>query len=209
MLLQLGYCPPTLAYVQTQEQTEEDKASTQSSPASNGNGNIPKQKAESQAGKDFIIGPGDVLNVFVWKEPEVSRSVPVRPDGKISLPLVNDVQAVGFTAVQLKGVITDKLKDFIADPNVTVTVEKVNSQKVTIMGEVTSPGPQSLTGPTKIMDILATSRFTPFAKTTRIYVLRDENGKQQRLDFNYKDYIKGKNPNQNILLKNGDTIIVP
>jgi polysaccharide biosynthesis/export protein len=85
--------------------------------------------------------------------------------------------------------ITDKLKDFIADPTVTVTVEKVNSQKVTNMGQVTSPGAQPLAGPTKIMEILATSRFTPFAEMTRIYVLRDENGTQQRLDFNYKDYI--------------------
>ena len=208
MILQLG-CGLSLAHGRMPQQTEQDKGITQSSPASNGNGNLPKQEVESQATEEFIIGPGDVLNVFVWKEPEVSRSVPVRPDGKISLPLVNDVQAMGLTAVQLKEMITDKLKGFIAEPTVTVTVEKVNSQKVTIMGEVNSPGAQPLTGPTRIMDILATSRFTTFAKTTRIYVLRDENGKQQRLDFNYKDYVKGKNPNQNFLLKNGDTIIVP
>ena len=209
MIVQLGCSLPVLASVPLQEQKEPDNAITRPSPASNGNGNTPNHKTESPAGEDFIIGSGDVLSVFVWKEPEVSRSVPVRPDGKISLPLVNDVQATGLTVLQLREMITDRLKNFIADPTVSVAVEKVNSQKVTIMGEVLSPDAQPLTGPTRIMDMLATSRFTPFAKTTRIYVLRNENEKQHRFDFNYKDYIKGTNPNQNILLKNGDTIIVP
>lgn len=164
----------------------------------------------SSAGSDFVIGSGDVLNIFVWKEPEVSsKSVPVRPDGKISLPLVNDVQASGLTALELKKALEEKLSKFFAEPNVTVTVETVNSQKVTVMGEVTAAGPKPLAGPTRVMDILATSGFTPFAKTTKIYVLRDVDGKQQRFNFNYKDYIKGKNAEQNILLRNGDTIVVP
>jgi len=208
MVFQLGCCL-SLADDRTQKQTEQDQAITHSLHASNENVYSPKQDIENQATDEFIIGPGDVLNIFVWKEPDVSRSVPVRPDGKISLPLVNDLQAMGLTALQLRNMITDKLKGFIAEPNVTVTIEKVNSQKVTVMGEVTTPGAQPLTGPTRIMDILATSRFTPFAKTTKIYVLREESGKQERFEFNYKDYIKGRNPNQNILLKNGDTLIVP
>ncbi|MEW5977953.1 MAG: polysaccharide biosynthesis/export family protein [Acidobacteriota bacterium] len=162
-----------------------------------------------QVGEDFVIGAGDVLNIFVWKEPEVSKSVPVRPDGKVSLPLINDVQASGLTAMQLKKVLEEKLSKYLAEPNVTVTVEAVNSQKVTIMGEVNNAGPRPLAGPTRVMDILATAGFSPFAKTSKIYILRNENGKQERFDFNYKDYIKGKNASQNILLKSGDTIVVP
>ena len=166
-------------------------------------------KAGKQVGNDFVVGPGDVLNVFVWKEPDFSKTVPVRPDGKISLPLVNDIQASGLTAMQLKDVITENLKKVIVDPSVTVTVEAVNSQKVIVMGEVTGAGPRPLTGPMRVMDVLATAGFTPFAKTTKIYILRNENGKQERLSFNFKDYLKGKNPDQNVLLKNGDTIVVP
>lgn len=166
------------------------------------------QKVSSE-GSDFVIGSGDVLSIFVWREPDVTKSVPVRPDGKISLPLVNDVQASGLTALELKKVLEEKLSKFFAEPNVTVTVETVNSQKVTVMGEVSGAGPKPLAGPTRVMDILATSGFTPFAKTTKIYVLRDVDGKQQRFNFNYKDYIKGKNAEQNILLRNGDTIVVP
>lgn len=163
----------------------------------------------SKIGSDFVIGSGDVLKIFVWKEAEVSGTVPVRPDGKISLPLVDDVQASGLTALELKKVLEEKLSKFLAEPNVTVTVETVNSQKVTVMGEVNGAGPKPLAGPTRVMDILASSGFTPFAKTTKIYILRDVDGKQQRFNFNYKDYIKGKNPEQNILLRNGDTIVVP
>jgi polysaccharide export outer membrane protein len=185
------------------------------------NTNKPVQEKESSAKEpssarnpgqvveDFVIGSGDVLDIFVWKEPEVSRSVPVRPDGKISLPLVNDVQASGLTALQLKQVLEEKLAKFFSEPNVTVTVQSVSSQKVTLMGEVSGAGPKPLAGPTLVMDLLATAGFTPFAKTTKIYILRNEDGKQIRFNFNYKDYIKGKNMEQNILLKNGDTIIVP
>jgi polysaccharide export outer membrane protein len=163
----------------------------------------------SKVGSDFVIGSGDVLKIFVWKEAEVSGTVPVRPDGKISLPLVDDVQASGLTALELKKVLEEKLSKFLAEPNVTVTVETVNSQKVTVMGEVNGAGPKPLAGPTRVMDILASSGFTPFAKTTKIYILREVDGKQQRFNFNYKDYIKGKNAEQNILLRNGDTIVVP
>lgn len=178
-------------------------ASQSSPPAANSDQNVPA------IGTDFVIGSGDILSIFVWKEPEVSKSVPVRPDGKISLPLVNDVQASGLTALDLKKVLEEKLSKFFEEPNVTVTVETVNSQKVTVMGEVNGAGPKPLAGPTRVMDILAISGFTPFAKTTKVYILREIDGKQQRLNFNYKDYIKGKNPEQNILLRNGDTIVVP
>ena len=169
----------------------------------------PSKPAVGDVPADFVIGSGDVLNIFVWKEAEVSRTVPVRPDGKISLPLINDVQAAGLTAMQLKDLLTEKLKQFIAEPTVTVTVETVNSQKVLVTGEVTGGGSRPLTGPTRIMDILSSVGLTPFAKTSKIYLLRNEAGKQQRFPFNYKDYLKGKNQDQNLLLKNGDTIVVP
>ena len=122
---------------------------------------------------------------------------------------MNDVQASGLTTLQLKESLTEKFKQFVAEPSVTVTVETVNSQKVTITGEVTGGGTKPLTGPTHLMDILAVSGFTPFAKKSKIYVLRNEGGKQQRFSFNYKEYLKGKNPEQNILLKSGDMIVVP
>jgi polysaccharide export outer membrane protein len=181
-----------------------DKGPTASSEAADKN-----TKAEGTTEADFVIGPGDTLNVFVWKEPELSKTVPVRPDGKISLPLVNDVQASGLTALQLKESITEKFGHFISEPSVTVTVEAVNSQKVIISGEVTGGGPKPLTGPTHLMDILAVAGFTPFAKKSKIYVIRNENGKQQKFNFNYKEYLKGKNQEQNILLKSGDIIVVP
>jgi polysaccharide biosynthesis/export protein len=187
-----------------------DKTSESSKPAPNV---LPSGQQDSSVktavSEDFIIGPGDTLNIYVWHEQDLSRNVTVRPDGKISLPLTNDIQASGFTAIKLKEIITEKLKSFITDPNVTVTIVTVMSQKVTIMGEVTNAGSRPMNGPMRIMDVLATTSFTPFAKTTKIYVLRTSGGKNERLPFNYKDFIKGKNPEQNILLINGDSIIVP
>ena len=186
------------------EKSEEKKDSSESTAA------LPTPpKSSEQLAEDFVIGPGDMLHIFVWKEPELSKDVPVRPDGKISLPLVNDVQASGLTSMQLKSVLEEKLSKFINEPNVTVTVQTVSSQKVILMGEVLLPGPRPLAGPMRVMDVLATTGFTPFSKTTKVYVLRIEEGKQQKFPFNYKEYLKGKNPEQNILLKNGDTIVVP
>lgn len=186
------------------EKSEEKKDSSEATTAPS---TTPKS-SELMPG-DFVIGPGDSLHIYVWKEPDLSRDVPVRPDGKISLPLVNDVQASGLTSMQLKTTLEEKLSKFINDPNVTVTVQTVNSHKIILMGEVTLPGPRPLAGPMRVMDILATTGFTPFSKTTKVYVLRNEDGKQQKFTFNYKEYLKGKNPEQNILLKNGDTIVVP
>jgi polysaccharide export outer membrane protein len=159
---------------------------------------------------NYMIGAQDVLDISVWKEPEVSRTVPVRPDGKISLPLLNDVQAAGLTPSQLASQLTESLKKFVANPQVTVIVTTINSQRVYILGEVTRPGAYPLLpGMTVLQALSSGGGFTQFANTKKIYLLRQENGKQAKYPFNYKEVIGGKNAEQNILLKAGDTIVVP
>jgi len=159
----------------------------------------------------FIIGNDDVLSINVWKETEVSRSLPVRSDGRISLPLVGEVQAAGRTPLQLEREIADKLKNYISDPEVTVMVQQINSQKYNILGQVAKPGSFSLTLTTTVLDaIAAAGGFRDFAKQKGIYILRPSlNGGQSRIPFNYKEVIKGKNSAQNIRLQPNDTIVVP
>ena len=159
----------------------------------------------------YIIGAEDVLAVYVWKEPEMSKSVPVRPDGMISLPLVGEIKAAGYTPVQLQGVLADAMKKVITDPQVTVVVEKISSLSFNIVGEVNHPGYFPLTRRMTVLDAIAmASGFRDFAKTKKVYVLRvSANGTEQRLPFNYNEVIKGKNPQQNIELQPRDTIVVP
>lgn len=173
-------------------------------------GNSAGKTNTAQVGEDYVIGPEDVLNINVWKEADVSGSVPVRPDGKISLPLLNDVQAAGLTPMQLTTDITEKLKKFITDPRVTVTVATVNSRKVYVLGEVTRPGAITLLPDMTVLQALTSSGGpTPYAKTSRMYVLRKESGSQVKLAFNYKEVVKGRNAEQNVVLKPGDTVVVP
>lgn len=172
----------------------------------------PMQRTHKAATENpnYIIGPQDVLDIDVWKEPELTRTVPVRPDGKISLPLLNDIQASGLTPAKLAGDITAGLKKYVTDPQVTVIVSAINSQRVYILGEVTRAGAYPLLPDMTVLQALSSAGgFTQFANTKKIYVLRDENGKQQKLPFNYKDVINGKDPQQNIILKAGDTVVVP
>lgn len=167
-------------------------------------------KKPATADPNYVIGSEDVLDVSVWKEPDFSRTVPVRPDGKISLPLLNDVQAAGLTPPQLAAEITTSLNKFVTSPQVTVIVTQVNSQRVYLLGEVTRPGAYTLTpGMTVLQALSNAGGFTPYANSKKIYLLREENGNQQKLSFNYKDVIAGKRPEQNIALKTGDTIVVP
>lgn len=159
---------------------------------------------------DYIIGPEDVLNVNVWKEAEMSGVVPVRPDGKISLPLLNDVQAAGLTPTQLADQVSEKLKKYVEQPRVTVVVTQVNSRRYFVLGEVTKAGAYPLVPNMTVLQALSSAGgFTQFANSKAIYVLRVENGKQNKLPFNYRDVVKGRNAEQNILLKPGDTIVVP
>jgi polysaccharide biosynthesis/export protein len=159
---------------------------------------------------NYIIGAQDVLDVSVWKEPDLTRSVPVRPDGKISLPLLNDVQAAGLTPTQLAAQVTESLKKFVTDPQVTIIVTTINSQRIYIMGEVIRAGAYPLLPDMTVLQGLSSAGgFTQFANTKKIYVLRQENGKQEKYPFNYKEVVAGKRADQNFILKAGDTIVVP
>jgi polysaccharide biosynthesis/export protein len=157
----------------------------------------------------YVIGPEDQLNINVWKEQELSGTVPVRPDGKISLPLLNDVQAAGLTPMQLAADLTEKLKKFVGEPRVTVTVTNIQSKRIFLVGQVRAGAFPLLPDMTVLQALSAAGCCTEFAKTTKIYVLRNENGKQVKYPFNYKEALKGNNPQQNILLQAGDTIVVP
>jgi polysaccharide export outer membrane protein len=158
----------------------------------------------------YVIGGQDVLDISVWKEAELTRIVPVRPDGKISLPLLNDVQAAGLTPTQLAAQITESLKKFVTNPQVTVIVTAINSQRIYILGEVNRAGAYPLLpNMTVLQGLSSAGGFTLFANLKKIYMFRTENGKQVKYPFNYKDVINGKAPDENVVLKAGDTIVVP
>ena len=158
----------------------------------------------------FVIGNDDVLAINVWKEPDISRSIPVRSDGKISLPLVGEVQAAGLTPLKLEKDIAGKLKNYIDEPEVTVMVQQVNSQKFNILGQVVRPGSYVIANSPTVLDAIALAGgFRDFAKQKSVYVLRPGAGGDSRIPFNYKDVSQGKNMSQNIKLQPGDTIIVP
>jgi len=164
---------------------------------------------DSQAGIGYVIGPEDVLHIAVWREADLTATLPVRPDGKISLPLLNDVQASGLTPQQLAASVTEKLKKYIADPRVTVVVTQINSKRVYMVGEVLHPGPMSMIANMTVLQALSSAGLNQFANTKRIYVLRTENGKQQKLPVNYRKLVKGEQIEQNYVLQPGDEIVVP
>jgi polysaccharide biosynthesis/export protein len=157
----------------------------------------------------YIIGPEDGLQVTVWQNPQISGAFPVRPDGKISLTLLGDVQAAGLTPMQLSDSIIQKLKKFIQDPTVAVVVTAVNSQKVYLVGEVTKVGPVPLTaGMTPLQAIATAGGLSIYANAHKIYILRNDKGSQTKLGFDYKKALKGDSK-QLFPLKPGDTIVVP
>jgi polysaccharide export outer membrane protein len=190
-------------------QTNNTGAKTPAAPkTSNDPGPVAQVKPHDDS---FVIGADDVLNISVWKEPDVSRVVPVRSDGKISLPLAGEVQAGGTTPRQLEKAIATKLQSYISEPEVTVIVQQINSQKFNILGQVAKPGAYPLTNGATVLDAIALAGgFRDFAKQKSIYVLRQgADGSQTRIPFNYKDVIKGKNVEQNIKLQPRDTVVVP
>jgi polysaccharide export outer membrane protein len=189
-----------LAQTSVADKTDTDKGDNAAATA---------QAPGASADSDYVIGADDTLRISVWKEPDLSETLPVRPDGKISMPLLNDIAAAGLTPLQLKDSITEKLKKFIADPRVTVVVTAMNSRRIFVSGEVVHTGPMVLLPHMTMLQALSQAGFTQFANVKGIYLLRTENGKQERLPFNYKEVIKGDHPEQNIVLKPGDTVVVP
>jgi polysaccharide export outer membrane protein len=167
-------------------------------------------RTPATADPNYVIGPQDVIDISVWKEPDLSRTVPVRPDGKISLPLLNDVQAAGLTPSQLASQLTTNLEKYLTGPQVTVMVAQINSKRIYILGEVNHAGLLNLLPDMTVLQALSNAGgFTPFANSKKIYVLRQRNGKQDKIFVNYKDVITGKDPAQNIILQAGDTVVVP
>jgi polysaccharide biosynthesis/export protein len=154
--------------------------------------------------KTYVIGPEDVLSIFVFHEPDLTRLESVRPDGKITLPLIRDVQAEGLTPERLMTQLTQALSTFIKNPEITVTVMAVNSKRYTIAGEVMRPGQVALVLPTKVFDALSNVGFRDFANKGKIVIIRGN----KRIKFNYNDVLRGKHLEQNIFLEPGDTIYV-
>ena len=177
-------------------------------PASDSNSNAPAAPPNA-VDSTYIIGPEDVLHVAVWKETDLTVTEPVRADGKISLPLLNDVQAAGLTPMQLADSLTEKLRKFVADPRVTVVVTAINSKKIYLLGEVGHAGAMTMTPNMTVMQALASAGINQFANTKKIYLLRTENGKKAKYPVPYRKLIKGQEIEHDYALQPGDTIVVP
>ncbi len=170
---------------------------------------VPPERVIGEA-KPYLIGVPDVLSIRVWKQAELSIDVQVRADGKITVPLVDDVQAEGLTPEELKAVITETLAEYITAPDVTVIVKEMLSNTVAVMGGVTRAGLVPLQRNTRVLDVIAQSGgFSPFAKKSRVRILRNTEAGQVAYRFDYDRFIDGKAPGTNLLLEPGDTIVVP
>jgi polysaccharide export outer membrane protein len=198
---------PTLVSSQEAQKQAAKDASTQKAVVTAAGTAAPQVVANDP---EYKIGAQDLLRVDIWKEDQLTRTVPVRPDGKITLPLLNDLQAAGLTPMQLAAAISEGLKKFINSPQVTVTVTEINSRRIYVTGEVARAGAFPLLPNMTVLQALSSSGgFTQFARLKNIYVLRVEDGKQVKHPFNYKEVVNGKNAEQNILLEPGDVIVVP
>jgi len=174
---------------------------------------LAKKQAPSEVVADssqYVIGPEDIIYINVWKEEALSRTVPVRMDGKISLPLIDEIKAADLTPLQLKEALVKKFKKFIDNPNISVIVMEANSCKVYVSGQVRTPGVYRLRSETSLLQIIPMAGgFTEWAKEKKILIIRKENGKEKRIKVNYRKIVDGKEPISNTILKPGDTIIVP
>lgn len=192
----------------------EDAAPQAAQPPSRPSGQAPPATPSQPPGvtppADYIIGPEDVLTVVFWREKELSADVVVRPDGMITLPLVNDLKAAGLTTEQLRAAVVEAAGRFVEDPNATIVVKQINSRRIFITGVVGRPGPYPLSSSMTVLQALSIAGgVADFAKKDRILIMRKEGSQTKTFKFNYKDVIKGRNLEQNIELKPGDTIIVP
>jgi polysaccharide export outer membrane protein len=182
------FCPMWQAIAATDD-TEEEKTSVEN---------------------EYIIGPTDILEIHVWREPDLSRTIPVRPDGKITLPLLNDVQASGLTPLELKAGIEKQLAEFVESPIVSVAVQEIHSKNIFVLGQVESPGQYPLQQDLTVLQALSLAGgLAEWADKGDVVILRKENGKHSRIKFDYKNVSKGKHLEKNIVLQPGDTIIVP
>ncbi len=172
-----------------------------------------KKQGQAEVAPDsdqYIIGSEDVLYINVWKEEPLSKTITVRMDGKISLPLIDDIQAAGLTPLQLKEVLTKRFNEFVDSPNVSVMVMEANSFKVFISGQIKKPGVYRLRNETSLVQIISLAEgFTEWADQKEIIIIRKEKGREKRMRVNYKKIISGDDLDSNILLKSGDTIIIP
>lgn len=159
---------------------------------------------------EYLVGPGDVLHLSVWKDASLERVVTVRPDGMISYPLLNDVQASGLTPLQLQKNLTDKLKQYMADPEVSVVVQEVHSFAVSVLGEVKTPGRYELKGQATVLDVLAQAGgLSPYASASSIVILRAEGGVNKRIPFDYNAAVSKRAPEQVFYVHPGDIIMIP
>ena len=173
----------------------------------------PASAAQSQQADvpvDYVVGAGDVLGVVFWREADLSGDVTVRPDGRITIPVIGELPAAGLKPDALQQQIASAAAKYITDPNVVVVVRTINSRKIFVTGRVTTPGAHPLVGPLTVLQAIALSGgLNEYADAKNITVLRNHNGKSQTFRFNYKDVAKGKNLEQNISLMPGDTVVVP
>lgn len=176
-----------------------------------GRGATPPPEQVPGEREEYVIGIPDVLKIVVWRNPELSVEVPVRRDGKISVPLVDDVQAEGLTPEELKEVLTEALAEYVTAPDVTVVVSETNSHTVTVVGGVARSGQIALTRQMRVVEAIATmGGFNAFAKKDRIKIIRTQpDGTSVEYAFNYGAFSRGKAPDSNMILQPGDTIIVP
>ena len=212
LLAVIALAGTTMTMSARQDRKKDDRKSAVASPKSDAASLADGKPASTPATNDpaYVIGPEDVLDISVWKEPDVSRVVPVRPDGRISLPLIDDVQAAGLSPQQLAKSVAEKLKKFLNEPQVTVIVTAMNSQRVFVVGEVLRAGAfPMLPGMTVLQALSSAGGFTTFADVKKIHVMRLRDGKQMEIPFNYREVLKGENSGQNIKLEPGDTIVVP
>jgi polysaccharide biosynthesis/export protein len=185
----------------THAQARQTAGSTQQTGSANG--------APLVLPKGYVIGPEDVLSIVVWREKDLSGDVVVRPDGKISLPLLNDVQAAGYTPEQLAEIVEKAAIKYVTDSDTTVIVKQINSRKVYVLGEVGKPGAFPLTSEMNVLQLIASvGGLAEFADKKNVMILRIENGRERRFKFNYNEVIEGKNLQQNIMLQPGDTVLV-
>jgi polysaccharide export outer membrane protein len=190
-------------------QTAQPGSTPQSAPAAAAAAAAPRA-TDPALPPGYVIGTDDLLSIVYWKDKDMSADAQVRPDGRIALPLINEVQAAGLTPDELRIRILEESKKYMEDANVTVVVRQINSRKVFITGEVNRPGPYPLTSTLTVMQLIANAGgLREYADSKKIVIMRTERGKPVSLKFNYKDVTSGKNLHQNIELKPGDTVVVP